>query len=46
MMFDVVLLLAVLHKLRDPSAACARFARQARDLCVVRLPPAKPRRWS
>lgn len=37
--FDVVMLLAVLHKLRDPSAACLRFARAARDLCVIRLSP-------
>lgn len=38
--FDIVLLLAILHKLRDPSAAADRFARVCRDLCVIRLPPA------
>lgn len=38
--FDVTLMLAVLHKLRDPSAAVRRFARVTRELCIVRLPPA------
>jgi ubiquinone/menaquinone biosynthesis C-methylase UbiE len=37
--YDIVLMLAVLHKLEDPSAACKRFARVARDLVVIRLPP-------
>lgn len=37
--FDVVLMLAVLHKLRNPSEACQRFARLADDLCVIRLSP-------
>jgi 2-polyprenyl-3-methyl-5-hydroxy-6-metoxy-1,4-benzoquinol methylase len=37
--YDVVLMLALLHKLRDPSAACARFAAAARALCVIRLGP-------
>jgi predicted RNA methylase len=37
--YDVVLMLAILHKLQDPSAACRRFARAARDLVVIRLPP-------
>lgn len=38
--YDVVLMLAILHKLKDPSAACARFAAHALDLVVIRLPPA------
>lgn len=37
---DVVLLLAILHKLQDPSAFAARAAALAQDLVVVRLPPA------
>jgi hypothetical protein len=37
--YDIVIALALLHKLRDPSAACARFARAARDVMVLRLPP-------
>jgi SAM-dependent methyltransferase len=37
--FDIVTMLAVLHKLRNPTAACARFADAARELCVIRLPP-------
>lgn len=36
--FDVVLMLAVLHKLRDPSAAFRRLLGACSDLCVVRLP--------
>lgn len=36
--FDVVLMLAILHKLRDPSAAFERYLRAARQLAVVRLP--------
>jgi len=36
---DIVLMLAILHKLRDPSAVCAALAALARDLCVIRLPP-------
>ena len=36
---DIVLMLAVLHKLKDPSAVCAALARQCNDLCVIRLPP-------
>ena len=39
---DIVLMLAILHKLRDPSAACAALAGLARELCVVRLPPTGP----
>lgn len=37
--YDIVLLLAVLHKLRDPSVACRRLAAAAKDLVVIRLPP-------
>lgn len=37
--YDVVTLLAVLHKLKNPTAACARFAAVARELVVIRLPP-------
>lgn len=37
--YDIVLLLAVLHKLKDPTAACEKFAGAARDLCVIRLSP-------
>lgn len=40
--YDVVLLLAVLHKLRDPTDACRRYARLARELCVIRLPARSP----
>ncbi|MCC6489156.1 MAG: class I SAM-dependent methyltransferase [Candidatus Hydrogenedentes bacterium] len=36
--FDVVLLLAILHKLKDPSAAAHRFGAVTKSLCVVRLP--------
>ena len=36
---DMVLALAVLHKLKDPSAVCAALARQCNDLFVIRLPP-------
>ena len=37
--FDIVLMLAVLHKLKDPTAACKRFAAAARKTVVIRLPP-------
>lgn len=37
--YDIVLMLAILQKLRDPSAACKRIARCARELVVIRLPP-------
>lgn len=37
--YDIVIALALLHKLRDPSAACARFAAHCTDLMVLRLPP-------
>jgi 2-polyprenyl-3-methyl-5-hydroxy-6-metoxy-1,4-benzoquinol methylase len=39
--FDIVLLLAVLHKLRAPTESCYRLAAAARDLCVIRLGPNK-----
>lgn len=38
-MFDVVLMLAVLHKLKQPAKVCADLAGRCRDLCVIRLPP-------
>jgi SAM-dependent methyltransferase len=38
--YDIVLLLAVLHKLRNPSQVAKRFAERAREMVVVRLPPA------
>lgn len=37
-LYDVVLLLAILHKLRDPSSACVNLARVAIELCVIRYP--------
>ncbi len=37
--YDIVIMLAVLHKLRDPSAVCRRFAAAAREMVVLRLPP-------
>lgn len=37
--YDIVLMLAVLHKLKNPSDACKKFAKAARDLVVLRLPP-------
>jgi SAM-dependent methyltransferase len=37
--YDIVLLLAVLHKLKNPTAACARIVASATDLVVIRLPP-------
>jgi SAM-dependent methyltransferase len=39
--YDIVIMLAVLHKLRDPTAACMRFADAATHCCVIRLPPEK-----
>lgn len=36
--FDVVLLLAILHKLKDPTAAAKRYGAVTKSLCVVRLP--------
>ena len=37
--YDIVAALAVLHKLWNPSAACARLAAAARWMFVLRLPP-------
>lgn len=37
--YDIVLLLAVLHKLKNPTVACARLVARAKDLVVIRLPP-------
>ena len=37
--YDIVIMLALLQKLKDPSAACKRFAKAARELVVLRLPP-------
>lgn len=37
--YDIVLMLAVLHKLKNPAEACMKFAQAARELVVIRLPP-------
>lgn len=37
---DIVLLLALLHKLRDPVAVAKKFASAAREMVVLRMPPA------
>lgn len=37
--YDIVIMLAVLHKLKNPTAACARLVAHALDLVVIRLPP-------
>ena len=37
--YDIVIMLAVLHKLKNPTAACARIVAHALDLVVIRLPP-------
>lgn len=42
--YDIVLVLALLHKLKNPSAACAAFCEAARELVVIRTPP-KPDPW-
>lgn len=39
MQYDIVTMLAILHKLRNPTEACARFAGVATKMCVIRLPP-------
>lgn len=39
---DIVLMLAVLHKLKDPSRVCGQLADLAKELCVIRLPPSGP----
>ena len=37
--YDIVLALAVLHKLKDPSSAARRLADACRNLLVLRMPP-------
>lgn len=37
--YDIVIMLAILQKLRRPTAACERFAAAAREMVVLRLPP-------
>jgi trans-aconitate methyltransferase len=37
--YDIVIMLAILHKLRDPTDAVRRFAYAARESVVLRLPP-------
>lgn len=36
--YDIVLMLAILHKLKNPTAACAAYADHCRELMVIRLP--------
>ena len=40
-MYDMVLALAILHKLRDPTEVCASLANAARHSMIIRLPPEK-----
>lgn len=35
--YDIVLMLAVLHKLKNPTEACIRFAKAAKNLCIIRM---------
>ncbi len=37
--YDIVVMLALLHKLKNPTEAAARFADAAREMVVLRLPP-------
>lgn len=37
--YDIVLMLAILHKMKNPTAVCAMYADMCTDLCVIRLPP-------
>lgn len=37
--YDIVLLLSILHKLKDPATRAKRYAMASRCLVVVRLPP-------
>jgi 2-polyprenyl-3-methyl-5-hydroxy-6-metoxy-1,4-benzoquinol methylase len=37
--YDIVLLLAILHKFENPTAACARLIAHAREWVVFRTPP-------
>jgi trans-aconitate methyltransferase len=39
--YDIVIALAILQKVRDPSALAKRLADAARDTVVLRLPPAE-----
>lgn len=39
---DIVLMLAILHKLKEPARVCGALAERARDLVVIRLPPSGP----
>ena len=38
--YDIVIMLALLHKLWNPTAGCAKFVARAREMVVLRLPPA------
>ena len=38
-MYDVVLLLAILHKLQEPEDVCKRLVSYCDDLCVIRMSP-------
>lgn len=40
--YNIVIMLALLQKVRDPAAVCRRFADAALDLVVLRLPPRVP----
>lgn len=37
--YDIVIMLALLHKLKNPTAAAARFVDAAREMVVLRMPP-------
>lgn len=37
--YDIVIALALLHKLKNPSAACAAFCEASSGLVVIRTPP-------
>lgn len=37
--YDIVIALALLHKLKDPSAACGAFCEASSGLVVIRTPP-------
>lgn len=37
--YDIVLMLAVLHKLKEPAATCERIVKHCKDLCVIRMGP-------
>lgn len=37
--YDIVIALALLHKLKNPTAAARAFAEAAREMVVLRLPP-------